>query len=68
MMISRGAITGTYAAIYTYTPELFPTVIRNTAMGICSMVARLGAISGTYLSMWLVSDLEILNPLPFSLS
>ncbi|KIH69079.1 transporter, major facilitator family protein [Ancylostoma duodenale] len=53
MMISKGAITGTYAAIYTYTPELFPTVIRNTAMGVCSMVARLGAISGTYLSMWL---------------
>ncbi|EPB80449.1 transporter, major facilitator family protein [Ancylostoma ceylanicum] len=53
MMISKGAITGTYAAIYTYTPELFPTVIRNTAMGVCSMVARLGAISGTYLSMWI---------------
>ncbi|KHJ77144.1 solute carrier family 22 member 3 domain protein [Oesophagostomum dentatum] len=45
MMISRGAITGTYAAIYTYTPELYPTVIRNTAMGVCSMIARIGAIS-----------------------
>ncbi|VDM71538.1 unnamed protein product [Strongylus vulgaris] len=53
MMISRGAITGTYAAMYTYTPELFPTVIRNTAMGICSMIARIGAISATYLSLWI---------------
>ncbi|ETN69509.1 transporter, major facilitator family protein [Necator americanus] len=53
MMISRGAITGTYAAIYTYTPELFPTVIRNTAMGVCSMIARIGAISATYLSLWI---------------
>ncbi|VDN27753.1 unnamed protein product [Cylicostephanus goldi] len=54
MMISRGAITGTYAAMYTYTPELFPTVIRNTAMGLCSMIARVGAISATYLSLWIV--------------
>ncbi|CAJ0601486.1 unnamed protein product [Cylicocyclus nassatus] len=53
MMISRGAITGTYAAMYTYTPELFPTVIRNTAMGLCSMIARVGAISATYLSLWI---------------
>ncbi len=27
-----------------YTAELFPTVIRNTAIGSCSTVARIGAI------------------------
>jgi len=35
-LITKAAITGTYATIYTFTPELFPTVIRNLAMGSCS--------------------------------
>ena len=39
-LVAKGAITGTYATIYMFTPELFPTVIRNQAMGISSMMAR----------------------------
>ncbi|CAF0928905.1 unnamed protein product [Rotaria sordida] len=39
---------GSYAIIYIYANELFPTNVRNTGMGICSMVARIGAIIGTY--------------------
>ncbi|KAJ1345739.1 hypothetical protein KIN20_000339 [Parelaphostrongylus tenuis] len=56
MMITKGSITGTYASIYTYSPELFPTVIRNTAMGCCSTIARLGAISASYISLWIVES------------
>ncbi|CAD6187676.1 unnamed protein product [Caenorhabditis auriculariae] len=56
MMITKGAITGTYASIYTYSPELFPTMIRNTAMGCCSTIARLGAISASYIAMWIVEQ------------
>ncbi len=54
-LLTKAAITGTYATIYTFMPELFPTVIRNTAMGVCSMIARVGAISASYIAMWLVS-------------
>ncbi|CAI5444338.1 unnamed protein product [Caenorhabditis angaria] len=53
MMVTKGAITGVYAAIYTYSPELFPTTIRNTAMGFCSTIARVGAIAASYVSMWI---------------
>ncbi|CAF2389953.1 unnamed protein product [Rotaria sp. Silwood2] len=40
--------SGSYAIIYIYANELFPTDVRNTGMGICSMIARIGAIIGTY--------------------
>uniref|UniRef100_A0A915EQD0 Major facilitator superfamily (MFS) profile domain-containing protein n=1 Tax=Ditylenchus dipsaci TaxID=166011 RepID=A0A915EQD0_9BILA len=53
-LVAKAAITCTYATIYTFTPELFPTVIRNTAMGVCSMMARIGAIMASFIAMWLV--------------
>ncbi|CAF3885922.1 unnamed protein product [Adineta steineri] len=39
--------SGSYAIIYIYANELFPTQVRNTGIGICSMIARMGAIIGT---------------------
>jgi MFS family permease len=48
--------SGSYAIIYIYANELFPTNVRNTGMGICSMVARIGAIIGTFCNDYLVSS------------
>ncbi|MCP9265898.1 hypothetical protein DINM_021309 [Dirofilaria immitis] len=42
--------------IYTVTPELYPTVIRNSAMGCCSMIARVGANLSCYIVMWIVEQ------------
>ncbi|QQP40943.1 Uncharacterized protein FKW44_015163 [Caligus rogercresseyi] len=33
-----------FAIVYVYTAELFPTNIRNTAIGICSCIARIGGV------------------------
>ena len=38
-------MNGTYAGLYAYTPELFPTQVRATGMGVASAIGRIGAIS-----------------------
>ncbi|EFO22125.2 hypothetical protein LOAG_06361 [Loa loa] len=55
-LIAKASITSCYAVIYTVTPELYPTVIRNLAMGCCSMIARVGANLSCYIVMWIVEQ------------
>lgn len=55
VIVGKMSLTGVYAVIYVVTPEVFPTVIRSTAMGICSMIARVGATAASYIALWLVS-------------
>lgn len=46
VMIGKFTIAGSFAVIYNYSAELFPTVVRNSAMGLGSMAARLsGALT-----------------------
>lgn len=40
VMVGKFAIAGSFAIIYNYSAELFPTVVRNSAMGLGSMAAR----------------------------
>ncbi|KAF7666720.1 hypothetical protein LDENG_00094790 [Lucifuga dentata] len=42
-MLGKYGITAGSAMIYVYTAEVYPTGIRNTAIGICSMVSRVGS-------------------------
>src|SRR5262249_22242130 len=42
-------MNGTYAGLYAYTPEVYPTAIRATGMGTASAVGRLGGISAPIL-------------------
>uniref|UniRef100_A0A6M2DLM1 Putative synaptic vesicle transporter sv2 major facilitator superfamily n=1 Tax=Xenopsylla cheopis TaxID=163159 RepID=A0A6M2DLM1_XENCH len=46
VMLGKLFIAGSFAIIYIYSAELFPTVVRNSALGLGSMCARLsGALT-----------------------
>ncbi|CAF1263887.1 unnamed protein product, partial [Adineta ricciae] len=44
---SKFLVSVSYGTIYIYANELFPTRVRSTGMGLCSMAARVGAIVAT---------------------
>ncbi len=48
-MIGKFLISMTFAIAYLYTAELFPTNVRNVAVGTASTFARIGSISAPYI-------------------
>ncbi|XP_055585439.1 organic cation transporter protein [Uranotaenia lowii] len=48
-MLGRLGITAVYAVVTLHTAELFPTEIRNTALGICSTMAHVGSMAAPYI-------------------
>ena len=44
VMIGKFAITGSFAITYNYTAELFPTVVRSSAVGVGTMGARISGV------------------------
>ncbi|XP_074112040.1 organic cation transporter protein-like [Cotesia typhae] len=53
VLFGKACIAISFAVIYNYTAELFPTVLRNTAIGVGSMCCRL---SGALTPMLLLLD------------
>ncbi|KAK7491562.1 hypothetical protein BaRGS_00017201, partial [Batillaria attramentaria] len=49
-MVGRMGIAGGFATIYLYTSELYPTVVRNSAMGASSFFARIGSVISPYIA------------------
>lgn len=58
VIIGKCSITASFAVIYLYSAEVFPTSHRNTGIGIGSMSARLGTIAAPFVA----SDLGRLHP------
>ena len=50
-LVGKFMATASFAIVYVYTAELFPTSIRNQAVGTCSLVARIGGICSILLSL-----------------
>ncbi|XP_063046440.1 organic cation/carnitine transporter 2-like [Engraulis encrasicolus] len=49
-MAGRLVMTGAYQFVYVYSAELFPTVVRNMGLGVCSMAARIGSASAPHVA------------------
>lgn len=43
-MFGKFCISGSFAVVYVYAAELFPTVIRNVGMGVATVASRIGGI------------------------
>lgn len=44
LFMSRGIVSGVFQAAYVYTPEVYPTTLRAIGVGMCSAMARIGAM------------------------
>ncbi|XP_031558762.1 organic cation transporter protein-like isoform X2 [Actinia tenebrosa] len=62
-MLGKMCITVSFNSIYVFSAELFPTMVRNSGMGLMSVVSRVGAATAPF-----VVQLTRINPiLPFAL-
>ncbi|XP_060085901.1 organic cation transporter protein-like [Ylistrum balloti] len=43
-LVGKFGITGSFSTVFLYTPELYPTNLRNAGIGISSSVARIGGM------------------------
>ena len=44
-LIGKFGASASFSIVYLYTAELYPTQIRSTAVGMCSMMARIGGVA-----------------------
>jgi len=64
-LVGKFGASASFFVVYLYTAELFPTSIRNQAVGTCSLVARFGGISALLLDLlktyWLPAPVFIMG-------
>uniref|UniRef100_A0A8C6WH63 Si:dkey-166k12.1 n=1 Tax=Neogobius melanostomus TaxID=47308 RepID=A0A8C6WH63_9GOBI len=50
-MVGKFGITASFAVVYVYSAEIFPTVLRQTGIGVSSMFARMGGVLAPIINM-----------------
>lgn len=60
-LLGRMFSSGAYAILYLMSAELFPTVVRNSALGVCMVFESLGGIISPY-----IADMGLIMSGPFS--
>ena len=53
--LGKFAITASFAMVYQYAAEMFPTVVRNVGVGSCSFFSRFGSILAPFVGRELVT-------------
>lgn len=48
-LFGKFCVSATNAVLYTYAAELYPTVVRNMALGVLTVSARIGAIAAPFI-------------------
>ena len=60
-LMGKFGASASFAIVFVFTAELFPTPVRNSAIGLCSTSARIGGLLAPY-----IADLSSTDPLlPF---
>ncbi|CAJ0917626.1 unnamed protein product, partial [Mesorhabditis belari] len=57
MMMGKICVQGAFNILYIFSSELYPTIVRNSAVGFSSMIARFGAGVSSYIAM--LSDVTL---------
>ena len=60
-LVGKFGASAAFGVIYLYTAEVFPTVMRNSGLGLCSICARFGAILSPYIGDLVRSKVLIPN-------
>ena len=50
VMVGKTGVTGAFGFLYLYMTELFPTVVRNMALGATSMASHVGSTVSPYIA------------------
>ncbi|XP_077990496.1 organic cation transporter protein-like isoform X2 [Glandiceps talaboti] len=62
-MVAKFFVSGSFAVVYIFTAEMFPTCVRTAGLGITATLARIGTIIAPYIML----STSVWNPLPFML-